>query len=113
MSVDIGKRTVTVRQVAAERLADKSYQLWIAAQPGAAPQSLGVLGTDDFTVKATLAAYDPAVINNATFGISLEPLGGSPTGAPTGPVIHARSLLRVRHRKADERPSVSVATGNS
>ena len=92
MAVDIDKRTVTVRQVAAERLADKSYQLWIATQPGAAPQSLGVLGTDYFTVKATLAAYEPSVINNATFGISLEPLGGSPTGLPTGPVIHAKLL---------------------
>ena len=92
MSVDTDTRTVTVRQVAAERLADKSYQLWIAIAPGAAPQSLGVLGTDDFTVQATLAAYDPAVVNNATFGISLEPLGGSPTGQPTGPVIHAKLL---------------------
>ena len=92
MSVDIDKRIVTVRQVAAERLADKSYQLWIATQPGGPPQSLGVLGNEDFTVKATLAAYDPTVINNATFGISLEPLGGSPTDRPTGPVIHAKLL---------------------
>ena len=92
MSVDTDKRTVTVRQVAAERLADKSYQLWIATQPGAAPRSLGVLGTDDYTVQATLASYDPAVVSNATFGISLEPLGGSPTGQPTGPVIHAKLL---------------------
>ena len=29
-------------------------------------------------------------VTRATYGISLEPLGGSPTGAPTGPVIHAR-----------------------
>ena len=92
MSVDVEKRMVTVRQVAAERLADRTYQLWIATQPGAAPRSLGVLGNDDFTVRAALADYDPAVINNATFGISLEPLGGSPTGQPTGPVIHARLL---------------------
>ena len=92
MSVDIDKRIVTVRQVAAERLADRTYQLWIATQPGAAPRSLGVLGNDDFTVRATLADYDPAVINNATFGISLEPLGGSPTGQPTSPAIHAKLL---------------------
>jgi len=90
MSVDIEKRIVTVRQVAAERFADKSYELWIATAPGVAPRSLGVLGNDDFTVRATLAAYDPAVINNATFGISEEPLGGSPTGQPTGRVIHAK-----------------------
>jgi anti-sigma-K factor RskA len=92
MSVDVDKRMVTVRQVAAERLADKTYQLWIATQPGAAPRSLGVLENDDFTVRAALTDYDPAVINNATFGISLEPLGGSPTGQPTGPVIHAKLL---------------------
>jgi len=92
MSVDIEKRTVTVRQVAAERFADKTYQLWIATQPGAAPQSLGVLGGDDFTVRAALTSYEPAVINNATFGISLEPLGGSPTGQPTSPAIHAKLL---------------------
>ena len=90
LSVDTEKRTVTVRQVAAEQLPDKSYELWIATQPGAAPRSLGIITKDEFTVRATLAAYDPSVINNATYGISLEPLGGSPTGAPTGPVIHAR-----------------------
>ena len=92
MSVDIEKRIVTVRQVAAERFADKTYQLWIATQPGAAPQSLGVLGGDDFTVRAALTSYEPAVINNATFGISLEPLGGSPTGLPTGPVVASGKL---------------------
>jgi len=89
LSVDVDKRTVTVRQVAAERLADKTYQVWMATQPGAAPHSLGLMDSGDF-MRTTLPADDPAVINNATYGISLEPLGGSPTGAPTGPVIHAR-----------------------
>ena len=92
MSVDLDRRTISVRQVAADRLTDKSYQLWIAPQPGAAPQPLGVLANDDAAVNVTLAAYEPAVINNATFGISLEPLGGSPTGRPTGPVIHAKLI---------------------
>ena len=90
LSVDVDKRMVTVRPVAAERMADKTYQLWIAAQPGQAPRSLGLIGADEFTQRAALADYEPAVISNATFGISLEPLGGSPTGLPTGPVIHAR-----------------------
>ena len=92
MSVDLDKRTISVRQVAADRLTDKSYQLWIAPQPGAAPQPLGVLAHDDAAINVTLAAFEPSVINNATFGISLEPLGGSPTGRPTGPVIHAKLL---------------------
>ena len=93
MSVDIDKRIVTVRQVAAERLADKSYQLWIATAAGrGAALARRARRTTTSRVRATLAAYDPAVINNATFGISLEPLGGSPTGQPTGPVIHAKLL---------------------
>jgi anti-sigma-K factor RskA len=90
LTVDVDKRMVTVRPVAAERMADKTYQLWIAAQPGQPPRSLGLIGADEFTQRAALADYEPAVISNATFGISLEPLGGSPTGLPTGPVIHAK-----------------------
>jgi anti-sigma-K factor RskA len=92
LSVDIDKRMVTVRQVAAERFDDKTYQLWIATAPGAAPRSLGLVTDSDFTVRATLAEYDPSIISNATYGISLEPRGGSPTGLPTGPVIHAKLL---------------------
>src|SRR3954469_4964122 len=90
LTVDIDKKTVTIRQVAAEKLPDKTYQLWIATTPGTAPRSLGLVENSDFTVRAALSDYDPGVISNATYGISLEPLGGSPTGAPTGPVIHAK-----------------------
>jgi len=90
LTVDLDKRMVTVRMVAAERMSDKTYQLWMAAQPGQPPSSLGLIGTGEFTERAMLANYDPAVITNATYGISLEPLGGSPTGQPTGPVMHAR-----------------------
>ena len=90
LTVDLDKRMVTVRMVTAERMADKTYQLWMAAQPGQPPSSLGLIGNDEFTVRAALAGYDPAVISSATYGISLEPLGGSPTGQPTGPVMHAK-----------------------
>jgi len=50
-------------------------------------------------VKATLASYDPSVINSATFGISLEPLGGSPTGQPTGAGQFTPSCCRSRRRR--------------
>jgi anti-sigma-K factor RskA len=90
LTVDVEKRMVTVRPVAADKPSDKTYQLWIAAQPGVPPKSLGLIGSDEFTVREALSDYDPAVISKATYGISLEPLGGSPTGAPTGPVIHAK-----------------------
>jgi anti-sigma-K factor RskA len=92
LTVDLQKRVVTVRMVAAERMTDKTYQLWMATQPGQPPSSLGLISNDEFTVRAALAGYDPAVITGATYGISLEPLGGSPTGQPTGPVMHAKLM---------------------
>jgi len=90
LTVDLDKGMVTVRMVGAERMTDKTYQLWMAAQPGQPPSSLGLINNDEFTQRAMLAGYDPGVITSATYGISLEPLGGSPTGQPTGPVIHAK-----------------------
>ena len=32
--------------------------------------------------------------DGATFAVSLEPSGGSPTGLPTGPVIASGALVR-------------------
>jgi anti-sigma-K factor RskA len=42
-----------------------------------------------------LTSYDPGVVERATFGVSLEPEGGSPTGRPTGPVFHAKLIQTV------------------
>lgn len=90
LTVDVEKRMLTVRTVAAQRQADRDFQIWIQPRPDVPPESLGLVSTDEFTVRSTLAAYEPGVITGATFGISLEPVGGSPTGRPTSPAIHAR-----------------------
>ena len=92
MSVDLATRTLSVKRVAAEVPAGKTYQLWIASDKlGVGPQSLGLVeqGSD---VKKTLADIDPSIVQNALFGVSLEPAGGSPTGKPTGSVFHARLI---------------------
>jgi anti-sigma-K factor RskA len=93
VSVNVDKRTLTVRPVAAKHEAGHSHELWIVHDSLGAPRSLGVL--DDANVKQgpTLAAYQPAVIEQATFAVSLEPEGGSPTGAPTGPIVFAGKLI--------------------
>lgn len=90
LTVDVEKRTLTVRTVAAQRSPDRDYQIWIQPRPDTPPESLGLVSADEFTVRPTLAAYDPGVISGATYGISLEPVGGSPTGRPTSPAIHAK-----------------------
>ncbi len=93
LSIDLNSRQLTIRPVAAEAPPGKTYQLWIAtAQQGGRPQSLGLIDQQGYTTRAALASYEPTVVQAATFGVSLEPSGGSPTGQPTGPVFHAKLL---------------------
>jgi anti-sigma-K factor RskA len=56
------------------------HELWIIA-PDAAPVSLGLLGA------APLSIAYPEPPAGWVLAVSVEPAGGSPTGAPTGPVI--------------------------
>ena len=42
-----------------------------------------------------LAQYPPDIVNDATYAVSIEPLGGSPTGSPTGPVPFHGKLIEV------------------
>ncbi len=83
VTVDIADRSLMVRRVAAEREPGTSYELWLISDRFPAPRSLGVVDSDDFTQSGNLSGYDPAVISGATFAVSLEPEGGSPTGAPS------------------------------
>jgi anti-sigma-K factor RskA len=92
LTVDIEKRTLMVRTVAAPRMPDRDYQIWIQPRPDMPPESLGLVSADEFTVRPTPASYDPVVMSTAMYGISLEPAGGSPTGRPTSPAMHAKLL---------------------
>lgn len=93
LSVDTKKRTLSVRRVAAQVPAGKTYQLWIASdQLGVGPQSLGLIEDQNVDVQKAISRIDPAIVQKALFGVSLEPAGGSPTGKPTGPVFHARLI---------------------
>jgi anti-sigma-K factor RskA len=92
LTVDVANRTASVRRVAGGPPPGKSYELWLVSDRFPAPRSLGLVGTNDFTRPAALANYDPAVISNATFAVSLEPEGGSPNGQPTE-VLFASKLI--------------------
>jgi anti-sigma-K factor RskA len=94
LTLDLAKKTVTVRAVGAERQAGKSYELWLVSEKYATPQSLGLIGDQQFTVRQTLDRYDAATVNRATYAVSLEPEGGSKTGVPTGPVLYTGKLVQ-------------------
>jgi anti-sigma-K factor RskA len=93
LTVDATTRNFTVRKVGATPEAGKSYELWIVSDKLQRPRSLGVIGNNDFTARPILAAYDSEIVNQATFAVSVEPQGGSPSGAPTGPVVFSGKLI--------------------
>ena len=92
LTVDVASRSLTVRRVAAVE-AGKSQELWLISDRFPAPRSLGVIAADTFTVRPLQASYDPATLEGATYAVSLEPEGGSPTGQPTGPVLFLGKLV--------------------
>lgn len=93
LTVDAATKTFTVRRVGAEQQAGKSYELWIVSDRLQRPRSLGVIGGDEFTTRAALAAYDPDTVNQATYAVTVEPEGGSPTGVATGPIVFTGKLI--------------------
>jgi anti-sigma-K factor RskA len=93
LTVDAGTKNFTVRKVGAEAEAGKSYELWLVSDKLQAPRSLGVIGGGDFTTKPVLSSYDPDTVNGATYAVSVEPEGGSPTGAVTGPIVFSGKLI--------------------
>jgi anti-sigma-K factor RskA len=97
LTVDLDTRMLSIRAVAAEPQPGKSYQLWIASDKlGPAPQSLGLIEVKAGITQRELGRFDRALVEKATFGVSLEPAGGSPTGKPTGPAFHARLIETTR-----------------
>jgi anti-sigma-K factor RskA len=95
LTVDVEGRSLTVRRVAADPQPGKSYELWLVSDRFPAPRSLGIVGDREFTVDDKLAAYDQGTVTNATFAVSLEPEGGSPTGVATGPILWTGKLVQV------------------
>jgi anti-sigma-K factor RskA len=94
LTVDGASRTFSVRKVdAAPAEAGKSYELWLISDKLGRPRSLGVIGATDFTIRPALASYDPEVINNATYAVTVEQAGGSPDGAPHSTPIYTGKLI--------------------
>lgn len=68
------------------------YELWVVPADGN-PMSLGVIPVGKDSLQITLSKEARAALSiSRTLAISLEPKGGSPSGAPTGPILHITKL---------------------
>lgn len=78
-----------VRRVSGEDAGDdQDYELWLIGSDGV-PASLGLLRG------LAAQAMVPDLGAGMTLAVSLEPAGGSTTGAPTGPVLAAAPLTAI------------------
>lgn len=87
--------SATVRLTAAA-FADtkRSAELWVIAGDGV-PHSLGLLSVSGNSSLAVNPGNRARLAPGATLAVSLEPIGGSPTGLPTGPVVAKGALSKV------------------
>jgi anti-sigma-K factor RskA len=69
----------------------KALELWMQPPDATAPKSLGVL-----PASGRLATLPSMPANGTALFVSLEPAGGSPSGAPTGHIAFVGTLRQVR-----------------
>jgi anti-sigma-K factor RskA len=94
VEADLGAQVLRVRSLQSQALPPgKAFELWMLPSGGQAPQSLGLLSpTGELRLQLTPAKL--AVLTRSQgLAVSLEPAGGSPTGAPTGPVLYQGALI--------------------
>ena len=72
---------------------DHAHELWVIPA-GGKPQSLGTMPAGKQMHMRLADALAQLLQQGATIAISVEPTGGSPTGAPTGPVVASGALSR-------------------
>jgi anti-sigma-K factor RskA len=70
--------------------ADKAYELWLLPAGDAAPVSLGLLPSESPAGRRLPAVKQ--IADAKGIAVSIEPVGGSPTGQPTGPVVYQAAL---------------------
>ena len=95
VTLDTQQRKLFVRRVSATPEAGKSYELWLISSRLGAPRSLGVVGSEEFTERPLAGNYDVDTLRTASFAVSLEPAGGSKSGAPTGPVLFTGKAVEI------------------
>ncbi len=76
--------------------ADRVFQLWMLPAEGA-PESFGLLpATNSARAEFALSPALLALLRDAKgVAVSVEPPGGSPTGAPTGPVVFTAPVIEI------------------
>jgi len=91
--LDPQHRTITIRRLTTAPDSGRSYELWLNSNKLPKPASLGPVGENELTTRAIPQNIDVEMMRGATYSVSLEPGGGSATGAPTGPTLFRGRMI--------------------
>lgn len=91
---DEGGGRIALAHMSGSKASDRDFELWMI-EGSAPPVSMGVLPAGDMITITLSPAVREKLAAGAVLAISLEPLGGSPTGQPTGPVVAAGDLKSI------------------
>ncbi len=83
---------LAVDPVAPQPAPGRSFELWLIDPSLPGPRSLGVLNPGDAS-RAALPPLPREVIARATYAVTVEQAGGSPTGRPTGAPLYLGHLV--------------------
>ena len=91
--VDLERRTIAIKRVAADAPAGRSFELWALGGGRDAPESLGLVDADVKIPATKLGDLATARLADTVFAVTIEPAGGSPTGQPTGTPVYIGKLI--------------------
>ncbi len=91
---DARTKDVGLSHVTGARAEGRDFELWLI-EGGKAPESIGVIPVGSSVHMAVSQALVDRFASGAALAISLEPVGGSNTGQPTGPVVATGDLLSI------------------
>jgi len=93
-TIDVRRGSIAVVPAAYAADASRVPELWLIPADGK-PRAVGLLRADQSVTLVLPADLASLARSNAVLAVSLEPPGGSPTGAPTGPVIAQGKLTNL------------------
>ncbi|MCR6670459.1 anti-sigma factor [Devosia ginsengisoli] len=89
-----GSGSVRLTALSGEDVPDRDFELW-AIQGDNAPVSMGVIPVGERSTVTIAPEILAGWGEGSVLAITLEPEGGSPSGAPTGPIVAKGAVTRI------------------
>jgi anti-sigma-K factor RskA len=90
------KPRLRIRVIGHQEMApDTSWELWMLPGDNQPPKSLGLITTHDTQYVEVPPEIQAKLDKAKGLAMSVEPAKGSPTGAPTGPVLYSGKCLQI------------------